>query len=221
MALRPAPLGRGRWWGTFRCYGFLISYPGLPESNNVVQPNPVTSDLQALLCDPLVFIPPRKLILPDAAAAISSRVKADAFCQLPLELLHKITDLLEDSSLFSLCSASWVVHAATRADGQFWRRRITRISMPWLPEAVPLLNDKELMTKMDVKAVLNGLNRVTKKWHIGEGPRWNVMNRRRIWNVCEVVGQEYVKVLEERNDSSEEGEEDEDDEDDDDEILVD
>jgi hypothetical protein len=126
---------------------------------------------------------------------LSSKVKFDRFSKLPYDVLCKITHFLDDKSLMSLCSASWHVNCTFRHDSRFWRHRIKRVSMPWLLEVVPLLQDQELMKGVDLKGLLCSLDELTRPRVGMTGIMMGVANRRRIWDVCRIIGEEYTRMV--------------------------
>ena len=178
-------------WAAQRGLEFLAADPGLPDPNSSFEPNPITSHLRALISRGDSTLVSRACILPETAASLSSRVKADPFKPLPIEILFKISGLLNDQSLFALSTASWTVHSALRDNYRFWRHRIMRVSMPWLPEVVPLLDYELMRSGADVKGLLCGLMKLTRGRAGMKGPMTNLANRRRVWSLLEVIGKKY------------------------------
>jgi hypothetical protein len=168
----------------------LVADPGLPEPGFNVESNLACAYLQADIRGGILAAR-RELIPPQTAASLSARVKSDLFRKLPLELVFNISELLDDSSLFKWCTASWSVHSALRVNHRFWRHRITKISMPWLVELVPLLGNERVMRGVELKGLFCDLKRmVSPNTPIG-GPLMRVANRRRVWDLCEVIAKIY------------------------------
>lgn len=190
-------------WGSRRGYEFLVANPELDWAAaaaaidpNSASNNTVPSELRALIASQQGgTIATRNIIPPETATALSSKVKTDPFGNLPLELLHEITDRLDNGSLFALCSASWTAHSVLRTNNRFWRHRIQRVSMPWLIEVFPLLDDDDLMKEVEVKVLFCELDSVTKPRLGMRGPMMGVANRRRIWAACEVAGDVYAEAV--------------------------
>ncbi len=173
---------------------FLAADPGLPDPRSASELSPITSHLRALISCGDGTLGSRACILPETAAGLSSRVKADPFSSLPIEILFKISGLLNDQSLFALCTASWTVHSALRVNDRFWRHRIMRVSMPWLPEVGPLLDHELMRSGADLKGLLCGLTRLTRGRAGMKSPMTSLGNRRRIWSLFEAIEERYSEV---------------------------
>jgi hypothetical protein len=184
----------GVWW-CFRGFEMLVADPSLPDTYFDLGSNSVAAHLRALISCGGSASSTRNYITPATAASLSSRVKADPFRGLPLELVFSISEFLHDSDLFAWCTASWPVHSALRVNDRFWCHRITKISMPWLVEVVPLLEDDELMSGVDVKGLLCMLDRLMPVSGKMGGPLMGAANRRRIWGVCEDIGFMYDAAM--------------------------
>ncbi len=178
-------------WAAQRGLEFLAADPGLPGPNSSFEPNPITSHLRALISRGDSTLVSRACILPETAASLSSSVEADPFSPLPFEIIFNISGLLDDQSLFALCTASWTTHSALRDNYRFWRHRVMRVSMPWLPEVVPLLDHELMGSGAGVKRLLCGLTKLTRGRAGMKGPMMNLANRRRIWSLLEVIGGKY------------------------------
>ena len=151
-------------WECRRGFEYLVADPvpgRLYDSN--FESNLITSHPRALISKRDTITETRNYIFPETAISLSAKVRADPFRKVPLEILFQITDLLDNSTLFRLCSASWIVHSITRTNFWFGRHRI-RASMPWLTEIAPLLDDTELMSGVDAKGLLCGLSEETRCW---------------------------------------------------------
>ncbi|KAK4099850.1 hypothetical protein N658DRAFT_146970 [Parathielavia hyrcaniae] len=178
-------------WYCLSGYEFLVANPGLPDSNSSSEPTPVTSYLKTIL-------PPIQDRQSETAADLPSRVKVDLFSRLPIELLFRIGGLLNDPSLSAWCAAFWTLHSVLHANNRFWRHRITRVSMLWLQELVPLLDDEELMSRVDVRKLFHQLHTETLPKPNITGPAMSLANRRRIWEACGVIGRAYDEMVREK-----------------------
>jgi hypothetical protein len=173
-------------WECSRGYEFLVAPPFSDD-------DPASRFLRVFISHGRDF--KRSFIQSGTATKLTSKVTADPFRCIPYDILFRITTLLDDASLFALCNASWATHSELRENAQFWRHRIRRVSMPWLIEAEELLGDTELMHGVDLKGLLCALNRITaprvgKTW-----PLICVANRRRIWDMCGIIGGMYDKMV--------------------------
>lgn len=136
---------------------------------------------------------PREFLTAD----LGQKVWYDPFRSVPYDILFKLSNLLDDASLFSLCSASWPAHCYLRGNQEFWRHRMTRISMPWFEEILPLLRNEDLMRGKDWKSVMVELNALILGKEGTSGVLMGIKNRKRIWGQCRVIGREYWMMVEE------------------------
>ncbi|KAK0669952.1 hypothetical protein QBC41DRAFT_318835 [Cercophora samala] len=131
---------------------------------------------------------------------LTPKVKSDGFSKLPYDLIYLITGHLADRDLFSLCSASYIVHQDLAQNEKFWRLRLTKVSMPWFEEV--LEDSKDLLQGKDWKVLMCTLQKLLcSRKYARQGPLMGVYNRRRIWGVCQRIAREYfakVRELRER-----------------------
>lgn len=119
------------------------------------------------------------------------RVRSDPFMKLPYDLICGVTSMLEDRDLLNLMSASWPVHGLLRNTRQFWQQRL-KTSIPWFFELHELLeHDQTLLQAIDPKRILLWAERMIRPKRWITGPFLGVANRRRIWYVCEQLGERY------------------------------
>lgn len=120
------------------------------------------------------------------------RVRSDPFTMLPYDLIYQISTVLGNKDLLSLMKASWPVHAIFRDVGQFWQQRI-RTTMPWFFELHQVLEeDQAFLQENDPKRILLWGEKMTLPRRWLTGPFIGVANRRRIWSVCEQLGEVYL-----------------------------
>ncbi|KAK3984926.1 hypothetical protein QBC44DRAFT_385301 [Cladorrhinum sp. PSN332] len=138
---------------------------------------------------------PREFVTAD----LGHKVRQDPFTKLPYDLVYRVSNLLDDECLLKLCTASWPVHCHLRGNNKFWRHRLRRVSMPWFDEVMPTLADKTVMgERKDWKSVLCELNKVVVGDEGEKGMLMGVMNRRRIWGMCKMIGRRYYEMVEKR-----------------------
>lgn len=124
------------------------------------------------------------------------RVRTDPFMRLPYDLVYNVSTMLGNEDLLNLARASWPVHALLRDVGHFWQQRI-RKTLPWFFELHQLLEeDQTFLQENDPKRILLWAEKMTlpKRWMTG--PFIGVANRRRIWSVCEQLGERYFPRIE-------------------------
>ena len=151
-------------------------------------------EVLSLLKRTIATAKPREFLTAD----LGEKVRHDPFRSVPYDIMFKLSNLLDDASLFSLCSASWTAHCYLRGNMKFWRHRMTRISMPWFDEIFPLLRNEKLMRRKDWKSVMAELNALIMGQHGTRGVLMGIKNRKRIWGQCRVIGREYWKMIEEK-----------------------
>lgn len=189
-------------WACYRGYEFLVAHPLPSHAEDPAQNAPLLFLRRLISSRSDGFT--RTFIDLDSATKLSSKVKSDPFRKLPYDMVYRITELIDDKSLFNLSTASWVIHATLRDNQQFWRHRIKRVSMPWLEEVETLLRDEDSMRGVDIKGLLCHLDKVTMPKEALKGGAMGIANRRRIWGACEVIGGMYNKVVAELKESDSE-----------------
>lgn len=124
-----------------------------------------------------------------ARADIGNRVRHDPLSRIPYDIVHIICGLISDTDLINLARASYHVHVLLRNNNQFWRERL-RDPLPWFFEFQELLEeDQTLLQTNDAQRVLQWAERVTRPEKWVAGPLMGIANRRRIWSVCEQLGE--------------------------------
>ncbi|KAL1864685.1 hypothetical protein Daus18300_007487 [Diaporthe australafricana] len=126
-----------------------------------------------------------------ARADLGSRVRHDPFYKTPYDIAHSICSYVSDTDVTNLAMASYHVHVLLQNNNQFWGPR-TRSSLPWFFELQELLEqDQTLLETNDDQRVFQWAERVTRPEKWLTGPFMGVANRRRIWSVCEQLGEKY------------------------------
>ena len=115
----------------------------------------------------------------------------DIFDKLPYELRQKIFDLLPFPSVLALKAASWSMHVFP--DGS-WKQKL-ETDIPWLWE----VHDIDPFKSQALEARLSKMNAdLEKKSQYTEGTVNYIpglVNRRRIWVVCEQIRSLYYDKL--------------------------
>ncbi|KAK4177170.1 hypothetical protein QBC36DRAFT_327644 [Triangularia setosa] len=175
------------------------SLPG----NEYIHANPLSTEsphhqrVLGLVSNAIKTSHDRKYVMTDLAP----KVKSDRFSKLPYDLIYVITRLLPDRDLFSLCSASYIVHKHLAQNGGFWRHRLTKISMPWFEEALDVFSssgNEDGLKGKSWRAVMCALQELLCSEKLGkQGPLMGVYNRRRIWGCCQEIARQYFKTAKE------------------------
>jgi len=127
--------------------------------------------------------------IPKANLSIRQKVAKDPLGALPYDILHLICSHLPRESLVSLITASWPVFVATRHNNGFWKQRI-RQEMPWFWELQELIAKCDYRD-VDFKDLYLWLDKATIPRSGIAGMLLAIANRRRIWGVCEKIGDKY------------------------------
>lgn len=129
---------------------------------------------------------------------LESLVRVDPFMRLPYDIIYKISGFISDEEVVNLARASWPVHSLLRDNSQFWRHRL-RASLPWFSELWELLEqDQTLWQSNNAQLIFQWAERMTRPRKWLTGPLMGVANRRRIWSVCEQLGEIYWSEKEEQ-----------------------
>jgi len=118
----------------------------------------------------------------------------DIFHKLPYDVVYMIAGLLPLQSVVSLVRASRAVNIALPCDSPFWRRTLA-LTLPWIWELQPLLTqDAEFLEKINAKKFAIWLDHATSTTTKGTAhpSLYVVANRRRAWNICERVAEEWM-----------------------------
>lgn len=122
---------------------------------------------------------------------LGNRIRDDPFRRMPYDILYRISGFISDEDLVSLARASWPIHALLQNNNQFWRLRLMQ-SFPWFFELRDLLEqDETLLRTNDAQRIFHWAGRSTRPAKWLTGPLMGVANRRRIWSVCEQLGDMY------------------------------
>ncbi|PLB49275.1 hypothetical protein P170DRAFT_384015 [Aspergillus steynii IBT 23096] len=123
----------------------------------------------------------------------------DIFDKLPSELRLEILNLLPTASALALKTASWTMLKAPLS----WRQKLAS-DMPWLWEFRDLEVDMCRSGKLnsELSQVVSELNEKSRYSKDQTGYIPGLVNRRRIWGVCENLRSMYMDKLEAKKDSS-------------------
>lgn len=125
-----------------------------------------------------------------ASVDLGHKVKNDPLTVLPYDVLHGIFSDLSIKDTKSLINASLYVFGCTR-EPTFWRRmiRIHIVSFFW--ELDSMLQDTTFPNTFDWKGFFQWLNTTLGPTFGMEGPLMAIVNRRRIWKVCQQIAPLY------------------------------
>lgn len=127
--------------------------------------------------------------LPD----MNNRQMTDRFASLSNELLVKIAEYLPISDVLACSKASWAMMNASSANS-FWKDALNR-DMSWAKSALEPVLATVKEQDLDYKRLLLWLEEVTRPEFAMEWPWLQAGNRRRIWGVCEKIGEVYWRRL--------------------------
>ncbi|KAL1614665.1 hypothetical protein SLS54_009538 [Diplodia seriata] len=123
------------------------------------------------------------------------RISNDPFSSLPPHLLDNIHTRLDSESLVALGEASAYVDAALHDSDAVWKLQIVR-AMPWFPEMHNIVNDTDALRGTDCRNLFLWLRETTQPRLFVEKTWLGVVNRRRIWKVCEEFAAHYRAMKE-------------------------
>ncbi|KUI67408.1 hypothetical protein VM1G_03131 [Cytospora mali] len=172
----PAPMHTRVKWISSPGYEFLVSHPrDVPGVHDIILSMFESGGFETLPCD----------------SDLRARVRSDPFTGLPYDIVHNISTMLELGDILNLAKASWPVHVLLRDVVQFWQQHL-KTSMAWFLELIELLaQDETLLQSNDPKRIVIWAEGMTRPQRWIAGPFMGVANRRRIWSVCEQLGEIY------------------------------
>ena len=138
------------------------------------------------------LLPRRFLAGKNSSLNLDHKVLNDPLRALPYDVIHLILGELSLEDVRSLMQSSWYIYASTRSNA-FWKQRLATSVLPWLWEASFLLEDESLSEALNWKDVFLWLNSVTKPQFGMDGLFMGVANRRRIWNACQPLVDQYLE----------------------------
>jgi hypothetical protein len=136
----------------------------------------------------------RNLERPPTLFNLGSKVRKDAFMNLPHDIVDLLCENLPSAGVLALRQASWHVFESTW-DSSFWRRMIRRELLPWFWELEVLLKTCLSPERNDAKDLYLWLDKVTTPMLGLGGPFMSIANRRRIWQVCDQIKKLYMERL--------------------------
>lgn len=183
-------------WACYRGYEFLVAHPLPSHAEDPAKNAPLLFLRRFISSRSDGFT--RTFIDLDSATKLSSKVKSDPFGKLPYDMVYRITEPIDDKSLFNLSTASWVIHATLRDNQQFWRHRRGLRRQKCCSET------RNRCAGSNIKGLLCHLNKVTMPKEALKGDVMGIADRRRIWGACEVISSMYNKVVAELKESDSE-----------------
>ncbi|KAH8812945.1 hypothetical protein F5884DRAFT_786754 [Xylogone sp. PMI_703] len=130
--------------------------------------------------------------LPSLFHDVTTNVTSDPFGRLPYDVLYKICLLLPGRSILDFSLASKQVFLVLNSNAGFWRKCI-KYHIPWFFELQDLLDDPEIMEGKDMMGLFRWALRETRPRMFMSGPFMSIANRQRIWGVCEIIADKYLK----------------------------
>ncbi|KAL3462676.1 hypothetical protein BJX64DRAFT_137540 [Aspergillus heterothallicus] len=117
----------------------------------------------------------------------------DIFTRLPIELRHEIFHHLPPESILAVKATSTVMHA-THLSRSVWGDKLAD-AYPWLWEVdgLPVFETQEL--EESVSEILRICRDATSHTETRDGYMLGLVNRRRIWGVCEQIREMYLDEL--------------------------
>ncbi|KAL0261317.1 hypothetical protein SLS55_005014 [Diplodia seriata] len=161
----------------------------------VSHPTPPVRGLEESLRKRIAMDHRRKSAVPHPTKHAEPRISNDPFSSLPPHLLDNIHTRLDSESLVALGEASAYVDAALHDSDAVWKLQIVR-AMPWFPEMHNIVNDTDAIRGTDCKNLFLWLRETTQPRLFVEKTWLGVVNRRRIWKVCEEFAAHYRAMKE-------------------------
>ncbi|THC90088.1 hypothetical protein EYZ11_010452 [Aspergillus tanneri] len=134
-------------------------------------------------------------LLGDTQPEAQSSPKEDIFNRLPYELRNEIFNLLPSGSILALKAASWSMHTTALPDN-IWKEKL-RNEMPWFWEVRDIIPFKSQRLESGLSKILMDVAEKSQHTDVGYDPIPGLVNRRRIWGVCEQIRGLYLKKMEE------------------------
>lgn len=184
---------QGQFWEILAGYEYVVSHPrNVPGADEVV--------LSILSSDAFKTKP--------SCTDLRNRVRHDPFARTPYDIIYRISKFISDQELVNLARASWPVHALLRDNNQFWRQRLRASIFPWFFELRELLEQGQTLSQTNnAQRIFHWADWSTRPRKWLTGPLMGVANRRRIWTVCEKLGEMYWSLKEDKDDVSKSDEE--------------
>lgn len=175
---------QSQFWEVVAGYEYLVSYPRkVPAATDVIS-SMFSSDAFKTR---------------SSCTDLESLVRDDPFKRIPYDIIYKISGFMSDKEVVNLARASWPVHSLLRDNSQFWRQRIRASFLPWFFELQELLEqDQTLLQSNDAQLIFQWAESMTRPRKWLTGPFMGIANRRRIWSVCEQLGEMYWSQKEEQ-----------------------
>ncbi|KAH7110305.1 hypothetical protein B0J11DRAFT_573468 [Dendryphion nanum] len=138
---------------------------------------------------------------PPAKFNLDAHVKNDPFAKLPYDILYSIFPHLPQNASTHLIRASWHVYKSTQDNG-FWKQMIRHHFVPWFWELETFMQS-DILNSLDCKGLYLWLRSITKERYGTEGAWMGIVNRKRIWAVCQVIKKKYLRFKRDTGDGDE------------------
>lgn len=144
------------------------------------------------------FVLSDKRKLQDSQPRKTIHIQQDPFCKLPPELILHTTTYMEGLDILALRKAS-LSFRNTTSDSKFWKSLLQR-EQKWLWDSIfdPRFwesSERPQSQSVDWKKLYTLLEKSTGYSYGLKGEMMALANRRRIWKVCERIGEVYDNVL--------------------------
>ncbi|KAJ7149032.1 hypothetical protein C8R43DRAFT_1128795 [Mycena crocata] len=124
---------------------------------------------------------------------IDSCIRHDPFASFPYDIAHAVLLSLPSHTVLALCTASYPIHSFFNASNRpFWCAAL-QACMPWFWELHEDLRNGTLSPQMtNYKGLFLWAEKQTKPRTGLHGPFMTIANRRRIWDVCVQLADDYA-----------------------------
>ncbi|KAI1373838.1 hypothetical protein F4677DRAFT_428413 [Hypoxylon crocopeplum] len=128
--------------------------------------------------------------MPSGGIHMGHRGRNDPFGSLPYDIVYNICRHLPPSSITRLAQASYSVHCVTRINANFWKI-LLKTNFPWFFEIHALIESGEIDRGYKLKGIFMWTEAMIQERRGLSGVLLNLVNRRRIWSVCEKLARRY------------------------------
>ncbi|KAK7059597.1 putative f-box domain protein [Favolaschia claudopus] len=159
----------------------------------VVDPFPLSATIKTVLRE---AFPTQIFTSPPPTTISSNTIGTDPFSALPYDVAHELLLLLPIHTVLDLCTASYPIRSFFGPSNRtFWETAL-EYCMPWFWELHALLCDGSIDFKpTDFKGLAWWVNQQTLPRDGLRGPFMGIANRRRIWDVCEQLADDYLPLV--------------------------
>lgn len=138
---------------------------------------------------------PSKLFRKDAELLqLEHKVQSDPLRKLPYDVLYEIFTHLSFTDTKAFTQSSLYVYTSTQ-NVTFWKHMLRLHVFPWFWEASAIIRDALDSENLDYKSLFLWLEAATRPEFGAQGPLMGIINRRRIWNVCQQLVPQYAEKV--------------------------